>query len=150
MSATPEIVHTDAATALEAGAAEQACSLTVFHDGSCPLCRREIALVQKLTAGENIAFVDVSAPATGEVAPGLSADTAMRRFHVRRADGTLISGAAAFLELWSQSPRLIWLSKVARWPHAVAALDVLYSGVLIVRPTLSKIVRRIENWQLPR
>lgn len=129
----------------QADAAGAACGLTVFHDGSCPLCRREIALAQKMTASENIAFVDVSTMHLSDVAPGLSADTAMRRFHVRRADGTLLSGAAAFIALWSQTPRLKWLAKLARWPAVIGALDVVYSGVLIVRPALSRVVRRLEG-----
>jgi predicted DCC family thiol-disulfide oxidoreductase YuxK len=126
-------------------AAGAACSLTVFHDGSCPLCRREIALAQKMTASETFAFVDVSAANLTDVAPGLSADKAMRRFHVRRADGTLLSGAAAFIALWSHTPHLKWLAKLARWPAVISALDVVYSGVLIVRPALSSVVRRLEG-----
>jgi predicted DCC family thiol-disulfide oxidoreductase YuxK len=130
-------------TASEAEAA--AACLTVFHDGSCPLCRREIALVQKLTAGEAIAFVDVSGRDAGNVAPGLSADAAMARFHVRRADGQVISGAAAFLELWSQSPRLSWLSKFAARPLVVRGLDRIYSAVLVIRPAVARLVRRWEG-----
>jgi predicted DCC family thiol-disulfide oxidoreductase YuxK len=119
--------------------------LTVFHDGSCPLCQREIALAKKVTEGEAVAFVDVSAAALGDVAPGLSADTAMRRFHVQRADGTLLSGAAAFLELWSRSPRLTWLNWIARRPLLVAVLDRLYAGLLVIRPSIAGLVRRLES-----
>ena len=125
--------------------AEQ-CSLTVFHDGSCALCRREIALVQGLTADANIAFIDVS-NRSGDAAPGLSADAAMRRFHVRRADGTTLSGARAFIELWSKTSRLAWISNLARWPSAIRALDILYSGLLIIRPPLSRAVRRFDTWR---
>lgn len=122
------------------------CSLTVFHDGSCALCRREIALVQGMTANSDIAFVDVSNRA-GDAAPGLTTDAAMRRFHVRRADGTLLSGARAFIELWSQTPRFAWVKHLARWPIVIRALDSLYSGLLIIRPPLSRTLHRFETWR---
>ena len=38
-------------------------SVTVWHDGSCPLCRREIALMRRLDHRGRIAFVDVSSGA---------------------------------------------------------------------------------------
>jgi predicted DCC family thiol-disulfide oxidoreductase YuxK len=37
--------------------------LTVFHDGACPLCRREIALMRRLDRRGRIEFVDVADPA---------------------------------------------------------------------------------------
>ena len=119
--------------------------LTVYHDGSCPLCRREIALARRLTQGTGVTFIDVSGAGSTDVAPGLSADKAMRRFHVQRADGTLIEGAAAFLELWSRSPRLVWLQRIARVPVLLWMLDRLYSGLLIIRPAISGLQRRIEG-----
>ena len=61
--------------------------LTVYYDGSCPLCRREIALYQRQRGAEQLAWHDISAGApTG---PGLSCEAAMRRFHVRDAQGRL-------------------------------------------------------------
>lgn len=122
------------------------CGLTVFHDGSCALCRREIAIAQTMTAGCDVAFVDVSNREGEAVAPGLNADVAMRRFHVRRADGTLLSGAAAFIELWARTPRLAWLKRLSRWPFVVRTLDAVYSGILVIRPPLSRLVNRVDTW----
>ena len=120
----------------------EAC-LTVFHDGTCPLCRREMALARRVTEG--VAFVDVSGAGSGEVSPGLSGDDAMQRFHVRRANGETLSGAAAFLEMWSQSPRLSWLRGWIGRPWLVRGLDVIYSLFLRVRPAISGLLRRFES-----
>lgn len=133
---------------LDSAAIGERCELTVFHDGSCGLCRREIAMAQKMTAGLDVGFVDVSNRVGEAVAPGLTADSAMRRFHVRRADGTLLSGAAAFIELWSKSQRLAWLKHLARWPFVLRMLDIVYSGILIIRPPLSRLVNRIDAWRV--
>lgn len=122
--------------------------LTVYHDGSCPLCQREIALAQSLTHGHAIAFVDVSGlPDMGHVAPDLSASDAMRRFHVRRADGTLLHGAAAFIEMWSTSAKLKWLAPLGSSRRVVAVLDFLYGGFLRLRPALSAALKRYDRWK---
>ena len=39
--------------------------LTVWYDGACPLCIREIALMRRLDKRQRIAFEDVTEPSTG-------------------------------------------------------------------------------------
>lgn len=118
---------------------------TVYFDGSCPLCRREIALAKKLTGEHAISFVDIcDADSFSRLGPDLVACDAMAKFHVRRADGTLTNGAAAFLEMWSATPRLKFLKAVSRSPITVSALDRIYEVFLKIRPRLSNAARRIE------
>ena len=76
--------------------------LTVWHDGACPLCRREIALMRRLDRAGAIDFVD----ATDEHAscPTDQADL-LARFHASE-DGVLLSGAAAFAAMWRAIPLL--------------------------------------------
>ena len=125
--------------------------LTVYHDGSCPLCQREMALVKSLTRDGAIAFRDVSASDAQEyVAADLTAADAMGRFHVRRADGTLLNGASAFIEMWSASPRLRFLSVVGRSRVAVAVLDAIYAVFLQLRPALSRTLGRYDRWRAGR
>ena len=121
--------------------------LTIYHDGSCALCQREIALVSKLEAAKDVAFADVSGLTNVEVAPGLSAEVAMKRFHVRRADGTLLSGPSAFIEMWSLAPRLAFLKRMQQSPRTLAALDHVYNVFLIVRPWVSRTLARYDRWR---
>lgn len=117
----------------------------VFFDGSCPLCRREIAVYRKRDPNGVIVWVDVSACQATEIVPGLTQDDAKRRFHMRRADGTLLSGAAAFAEMWVQTPGFRWLGRVARWPGITPSLEVAYRGFLRVRPQMQRLAVWLER-----
>ena len=75
--------------------------LAVFFDGSCPLCRAEIAHYRGMDRAGVLCFVDVSATDTS-LSVGLTRQQAMERFHVRGGNGQLLSGAAAFVEVWSR------------------------------------------------
>jgi len=118
-------------------------ALTVYFDGSCPLCRREIALYQGLVSREPIAWVDVSVPV--DCGDGLSCATAMRRFHVRDEHGRLLSGAAAFSRLWRRFAG--W--RVLGWTTAVPPFSWLAEGAyrlfLPVRPRLQAWAKRQDN-----
>jgi predicted DCC family thiol-disulfide oxidoreductase YuxK len=104
----------------------------VYYDGGCPVCSREIAAYQRAEGAEALCFVDVSRP-DAALAPGLTREAALARMHVRRADGSMASGAAAFAALWSALPRWAWLGCIAGWPIVAPVLELGYRGFLRLR-----------------
>ena len=120
----------------EANPTENNDKLVVYFDGSCPLCRSEIKFYRKQTGAEQIDFHDVSGRA-GVLCDGLTCSQAMARFHVREADGKLLSGAAAFVSVWELLPRWRWAATVARLPGVLSVLELAYRMLLPIRPTLS-------------
>jgi len=116
--------------------------LTVWYDGGCPLCRREIALMQHLDRAQAITFVDVDT-ADGGSCPIDRADL-LARFHARE-DGILLSGAAAFAAMWRAIPRLRWLGLAARAPGMLPLLEYAYRAFLRVRPRLQRLARKAEQ-----
>ena len=107
---------------------------TVYFDGDCPLCAKEIATYQKWRGADQIAWIDASQCPDGELGAQLSRDAAMARMHVRNANGELIGGAAAFVEMWRHLPALAWLTPVLATRPMIALLDVLYVVFLKIRP----------------
>ncbi|MFN7571785.1 MAG: thiol-disulfide oxidoreductase DCC family protein [Betaproteobacteria bacterium] len=105
---------------------------TVYYDGGCPLCRREIAHYRGQQGAEAIEWVDVAA-AEGAPGPDITREQALARMHVRRADGSLAGGALAFAQIWSQLPRYAWLGRIASWPPVAAVLEVGYRVFLALR-----------------
>lgn len=86
--------------------------ISVYYDGACPVCSREVAFYQRLPAIDSIDWVDVAA--ADFAAEDLARATALSRLHVRAADGRLVVGVAAFRELWAQLPALRWLNLISR------------------------------------
>ena len=118
---------------------------TVFYDGACPLCRREIAFYQKRAGAERIDWIDVSeAQGEVEVAPGLSKCDALARFHVRDEAGRLISGGRAFAVLWRALPGFRWAGRMALLPPLSWIIDPLYDLFLKLRPALQRLAARRE------
>ena len=114
--------------------------LTIYYDASCPLCRREIALYRRLRGAERLQWLDVSA---GEpLGPDLSCEEAMRRFHVRDAQGRLFSGGAAFARLWRALPGWRVPGWMLAWPPMSWLLELAYRCFLPFRPRLQRWVQR--------
>jgi predicted DCC family thiol-disulfide oxidoreductase YuxK len=107
--------------------------LTVYYDGACPVCSREVGFYRARRGADAVAWVDASACPEPALGPGLDRPRALARFHARRADGILVDGAAAFLELWRRLPALAWAGRLLDRPPARAALDRAYAAFLRVR-----------------
>ena len=116
-------------------------AVTVWYDGSCPLCIREIAVMRRLDRASAIAFVDVASPTS--VCP-LDAADLLARFHAEE-NGTLLSGAAAFAAMWRAIPMLRPLGLAARNRWVLAGLERLYIVFLRHRPKLQRFVTRLER-----
>lgn len=121
--------------------AEQAGTVTVFYDGSCPLCTAEIGIYRRACGAESVSFIDASAHELGTIVAGLDKTTAMRRFHVLGVDGRLFSGAEGFAHLWLALPAWRWLGRIVLLPGVLQATEIVYRGFLIVRPTLQRMFR---------
>jgi predicted DCC family thiol-disulfide oxidoreductase YuxK len=119
--------------------------LTVYFDGSCPLCRSEIGIYRTCAGADRVAFVDVAAADSGEVARGLDKTAALARFYVQTADGQLHSGAAGFTQLWLTLPGWRWLGQIALLPGISTAAELAYCGFLRVRPAVQWLWRRAAN-----
>ena len=114
--------------------------LTIYYDGSCPLCRREIGFYRQLRGADRLVWLDVSAGAP--LGQGLSCEAAMRRFHVREANGRLLIGGAAFARLWRALPGWRLLGWVSAVPPISWASEGLYRAFLPLRPRLQRWVQR--------
>lgn len=123
---------------------ERTACATVYFDGSCPLCRDEIELYRRMDKDGTLVFADVSDAGTA-LPSDLDRNTAMKRFHVTKADGATVSGAEAFVSIWETLPGWRHAARAARLPGIVTLLELAYRGYLPIRPYLSRAYGRMKG-----
>jgi predicted DCC family thiol-disulfide oxidoreductase YuxK len=116
-------------------------TLTIWFDGSCPLCSREIMLMKRLDRRGAIDFIDVAA--TDATDCPIDRAELLSRFHARE-NGVLLSGAAAFAAMWRTIPLLRPFGLLARNALVLALLERCYVAFLRVRPRLQHLARSSE------
>jgi len=116
----------------------EAAELTVWFDGGCPLCRREVAFFQRLDRRGAILFEDISRE--DSICP-VDRAVLLARFHARAKGETIVSGAAAFAAMWRAIPLLRPVGELARIPALLWGLERLYLGFLKIRPRLQGMFR---------
>ncbi|WP_372089043.1 DUF393 domain-containing protein [Tistrella mobilis] len=114
---------------------------TLLHDGSCPLCAREVALYRRLASEGQVGFLDVSAEDGRPLPAGIDRRRAMARLHLVTADGRVETGARAMLTLWQQLPGFRRLARLLRIPPLPWLLEIGYCGFLVIRPQLQWLAR---------
>ncbi len=114
--------------------AASAAEATLYYDGSCPVCAREIRWYR--SRADSVEWVDVSACGEADVAPDLDREQALSRLHLRRGDGTLVSGADAMVEVWRRIPALAPLARVAGTRPGRWLLEGVYRVFLALRERL--------------
>jgi predicted DCC family thiol-disulfide oxidoreductase YuxK len=97
----------------------------VFYDGDCPLCTREIRMLQRRDSRGRIRFTDLAAPGFDPAAYGTDRATLMARIHGRLPDGTWIEGVEVFRRLYA-AIGLGWLVGVTRLPGIAQATELAY------------------------
>ena len=73
----------------------------VFFDGDCPLCVREIRLLERLDRKHRILFTDIAASDFDPSGTGRSWQALMDHIHGRLPDGTLVEGVEVFRRLYT-------------------------------------------------
>lgn len=87
--------------------------LTVFFDGACPICDREIALMRRLDKRRLLVFCDFSRPDYDPTSINISPAELGRIIHARWGDGTVITGVDVFRAMW-EAVGLGFLARLSR------------------------------------
>ena len=92
--------------------------LTIFFDGGCPLCRREVDFLQSRNQKGHLGFVDInSSDFSLDLKYGITYKQAMERIHALKIDGSIIKDIKVFQEAYG----LIGLG----WIYAPTKLPIL-------------------------
>ena len=99
--------------------------IEVFYDGDCPLCRREIAFLERRDQAGRIRFTNIADPAFDARALGRPFADLMAEIHGRLPDGTWLRGVEVFRRLYAAvgfGP-LVWATRL---PGIRLLLDLGY------------------------
>jgi predicted DCC family thiol-disulfide oxidoreductase YuxK len=107
--------------------------LTVYFDGACPVCSREIAHYQRQPGAQACTWIDVAGCAPEALGPGLAREQALARLHVRLPDGRLLVGADGFAALWQALPGWRWLGRLAASAPVRPLAALAYDAFLLLR-----------------
>lgn len=116
--------------------------LTVFYDGACSLCRRQVAFWQWLDRHRRVDWQDISRDARALLGTGISHRRALHRVHAFTSAGQKLQGARVVAALMQEMPRLRLLGRLASLPPFVWLLELLY---LVASPLRHLFTGRWKN-----
>lgn len=96
--------------------------LEVFFDGGCPLCVREIHMLQRWDRQQRIRFTDINAEDFSAATYGKTYEDLMARIQGRLPDGTWIEGVEVFRRLYSVvgfGP-VVWVTRLPGISHLMS------------------------------
>lgn len=102
-------------------------SFKLLYDGECPICKREICILQKKDGQNKINFIDISSK---EFSPfenrNIDYNTAMSQIHAIDGKGNLLVGISAFAAVYANCQLLV-ASTLLRIPFIKWMLNPLYT-----------------------
>jgi predicted DCC family thiol-disulfide oxidoreductase YuxK len=98
---------------------------TLFYDGQCPLCAREIRTLHKLQRG-NLIFADIHEQRDGSTSLP-SHEALLRRLHMMTWTGEWVTGLPANVRAWSHTP-FGFLFKPLLWPGIFQIASRIYGN----------------------
>lgn len=101
--------------------------LEFLYDGECPICKREICMLQKKDAKTKIKFVDISSKEFLLFGyKNIDYNTAMSKIHAVDGGGNLLVGIPAFAAVYARCQLLV-ASTLLRIPLVKTILEPLYA-----------------------
>ena len=85
--------------------------LTVFYDGACPICAREMALMKRLDRTQRLTLLDFSLAGFDAAPIGLAVADLSAVIHAQWADGTVITADSMSVRMAPPPGPRLW-----RWP----------------------------------
>jgi predicted DCC family thiol-disulfide oxidoreductase YuxK len=99
-------------------------NFTMFFDGACPLCSREVNMLRRRDKKSRIRFIDTAAKSFNPRDYGISSDP-NRLIHGMMSDGSIVVGVEVFRQVYKEIG-LGWLLAPTAWPILKPLFDAAY------------------------
>ncbi len=107
--------------------------ITVFYDGSCPLCTREIARWRHAPFACDIEWLDITDNDRELLRRGIDPGKAMLELHTQTDSGEIYTSVESYALLLSQLPRWYLLGRFMSLPIIKPLLTHSYNGLTRLR-----------------
>ncbi|MDB4150000.1 DUF393 domain-containing protein [Pseudomonadales bacterium] len=95
---------------------------TLYYDGQCPLCSREMGVLAKMKSDE-LELVDIHGLSATDIPPR---NELLEVLHLKTRDGEWVTGVDASVRAWS-STRMGWLWKILKLPLISPVAKYIYA-----------------------
>ncbi|KKN34044.1 hypothetical protein LCGC14_0797660 [marine sediment metagenome] len=99
--------------------------LTVFYDGHCPLCVKEIKALKSYDVNNKLSLIDLNMDNFYSVYPHIDITAAQKKLHGQLADGTMLYGLDVSILAWKTVEKHQWLT-VLHWPLIKPVANMAY------------------------
>lgn len=110
--------------------------LTLYFDGECPLCAREIKILRARANPDRLCFVDISDDAFDTGSVGFTLAQMESSLHARFNDGTWVTGLDATLWSWRAAGLGVWAAPLS-WRLTRPLFNIGYRLFCRWRPHLA-------------
>jgi predicted DCC family thiol-disulfide oxidoreductase YuxK len=100
--------------------------ITVFYDGKCGLCRREIEHYKYIAPTGVFNWVDITVDPSVTQKIGISYADGLKLLHATDAKGKLHVGVDAFLLIWQQIPHWRIVATIVSFPLIRPVANIAY------------------------
>ncbi len=102
--------------------------ISVFYDGKCGLCRREIEYYKRIAPKGVFQWQDVTVDSSTLQKLGITYADSLRLLHAQDASGKLHVGVDAFILIWQHLPRWKILATIVSFPVIRPAAEIAYKA----------------------
>ncbi|WP_196221198.1 thiol-disulfide oxidoreductase DCC family protein [Sansalvadorimonas verongulae] len=111
--------------------------VTLFYDGGCPICMREINWLNRKDTRRRLRLVDINQEGFHQNYPDLEPAALDRLIHAKLGDGRIVTGMDATLAAWEAVGLGAWITPL-RWPLLRPLADFGYRHFANNRHTLAR------------
>lgn len=115
--------------------------LTIFYDGNCPLCAREILALRARDEKKRLRFENIYAADFIYRYPYIDISSADRILHGQLSDGRMLYGLDVTAKAWALVNSHRWI-QILRWPVIRWFADIAYRGFARLRHPIGRLFGR--------
>ena len=101
--------------------------ITVYYDGKCGLCSKEINHYKKIVEGDKFNWVDITIDDKEFVSNGFKVSEGLNQLHIKDENGQFHIGVDAFITIWKNIKYWKTLAKIISFPLIKIFAELVYN-----------------------